>query len=748
MCDPISIGAIFAGIGSAFRVADVAIRIAEVATENEVFVRAIRVVREDLNEVERILSIVSVQLRLNATPNKLPWINSAVNNTKSALEDIGRLVERTRAEQEATGKVQLDTRVKWVFNDHERLLNRTTELTTCHQQLSNVLSYLTHFEDLPVLTEDTNNIDANFIDDILSRHKRKTVWKPPCGEARNFEKSIGKCIGRPRYTSWLMSRTVSMRNSTHHLVPQTVQFQYPSSVSSNHINGPGPPISTMWSTSPLRDPPPAYASTADAGLSGGQRLSTTTKTTPEQKDSSLSFGQLPAGRSDSDYDSWDKKDEQVQAYELRHEQVSIPELAGDTVFMSATNMQGPVNPFEFSPPFSSACHSTTTKPIDANNVTEHLGCLALHTKPSVGLPGPPPGYPGHCSELQASPTREALSTGAASGTHTLYSPELPTAIKRRPVATHANTDFGPMLQSEVFPSSFRSSRWSEQEGWSHSNHSELPSSLYQPQSYQSSATPFNDHNERDEMISRHTESSLRSHRERTTEPHASEPALSSHSPTLSHSSATSYNNREVRNDIGFGYNSHTGIASQECSADSHASERPMSSHAPSTRHFSATSYSDRHTQAEMVPRFTVPLVSPTRERRVNSYTSEPSKSPYQSPSRHPYGANYSSDNSPYQHSASPFVNISDTPTPDFSSHQPYQGYQDSRAASAPARNSMHNPPYQSANPSQNDLQRPPFRPSMSAQSCIQRPESQSSNPSTARMHRQKNLLNLLGSIES
>jgi hypothetical protein len=67
--DPLSAG-MFASIGSAFKFADVAVRIAEVGSENAVFVRTIYVVRSDLEEVERLLSLEPVRKKLAATPGK------------------------------------------------------------------------------------------------------------------------------------------------------------------------------------------------------------------------------------------------------------------------------------------------------------------------------------------------------------------------------------------------------------------------------------------------------------------------------------------------------------------------------------------------------------------------------------------------------------------------------------------------------------------------------------------------------
>jgi hypothetical protein len=171
--EPFSAG-MFASIGSALKFADVAVRIAEVGSENAVFVRTIQVVRSDLEEVERLWSLDAVQKKLAGTPGKLPWIKTAILNTRSALNEIGRWVERARVEHETTGSIKFDTRVRWVFNDHEKLLNRKTELLTCHQQLSNVLGYLMRLEYVPVNPAPPEYENLDCFDEILSRHRRAT----------------------------------------------------------------------------------------------------------------------------------------------------------------------------------------------------------------------------------------------------------------------------------------------------------------------------------------------------------------------------------------------------------------------------------------------------------------------------------------------------------------------------------------------------------------------------------------------
>ncbi|KAJ4358115.1 uncharacterized protein N0V89_002694 [Didymosphaeria variabile] len=157
---PIGATTAFAFLNSAFRITYFFVRIAEVGSENEVFVRTITVVRNDFLEVERLLSHSSVQARLLPTPNKLVWIKGSLQSTKSVLNEIGRRVEKARMEQQALGSVKFEIRLKWIFNDHEKLVNRQTELPTCHHQLSNVLANLVGMEDVVAATDPPKYKDA------------------------------------------------------------------------------------------------------------------------------------------------------------------------------------------------------------------------------------------------------------------------------------------------------------------------------------------------------------------------------------------------------------------------------------------------------------------------------------------------------------------------------------------------------------------------------------------------------------
>ncbi|KAH7321604.1 hypothetical protein BKA65DRAFT_512576 [Rhexocercosporidium sp. MPI-PUGE-AT-0058] len=135
-------GALFGAINTAFKFSEFAIELAEVGSENNVFVRTIQRVRLDLDETERLLRVPAIRISLANNPQKLFWIQHAINSTKCALNDIGLFVERVRSDQDRDDTVSFINRVRWVLNDHGKLENRRSELATCHQTLTTVLNTL------------------------------------------------------------------------------------------------------------------------------------------------------------------------------------------------------------------------------------------------------------------------------------------------------------------------------------------------------------------------------------------------------------------------------------------------------------------------------------------------------------------------------------------------------------------------------------------------------------------------------
>jgi hypothetical protein len=175
MGEPISAAGAFAFLNSCFKLAEYAVKLYGVESENGVFVRLIQRVRLDLEETQRLLSVPSVKTKLISTPEKLPWIKGSVLSTKAALNEIGRWVERVRAEKQGFGNVSFETRVRWVFNDQEKLVTRSMELRTSHQTLSTVLAYLTPLEqsDAAMGADPPKYNDVTFFDDLLSPRQKR-----------------------------------------------------------------------------------------------------------------------------------------------------------------------------------------------------------------------------------------------------------------------------------------------------------------------------------------------------------------------------------------------------------------------------------------------------------------------------------------------------------------------------------------------------------------------------------------------
>ncbi|KAH7394394.1 hypothetical protein BKA66DRAFT_438745 [Pyrenochaeta sp. MPI-SDFR-AT-0127] len=439
MCEPFSAGAIFASVGSAFKFADLAVRIAEVGSENEVFVRTIHVVRDDLNEVERLLKAASVQRKLASTPGKLPWVRSAINNTKSALNEIGKWVERARAEQQSTGSIQFNTRVRWVFNDHEKILNRKAELMTCHQQLSNVLSYLIRLEDVPTSTEPPTYQDTTYFDDIISRHNRKSVRAVPVNvhpdlttpDANDISKSSSTLVVAP-----------SLLNVTHSIPSGGYKQQEASNMDFNRqANIFETPMSPSLGDSCPSSPPPTYASAVHSTpnprfpQTDDKRsyYATTLMQNPDQV--------FPAGKAIKQSYEAHSETKDAWAYQLAPNNSTVSELAGDTVALSATNAFGPVNPYEYcpTPPLSgppSFSRKNETKP-----VVELLGDLNFAVELPSNDPGPPPGYPPRSNRRSTyGPGYPSLESNLHVYEQRRSIPELPAMPRRRPAPSHAYSE--------------------------------------------------------------------------------------------------------------------------------------------------------------------------------------------------------------------------------------------------------------------------------------------------------------------
>lgn len=190
-------------------------------------------IRLDLEETERLVHSPSVKSKLVATPGKLPWIKGVILSTKGALNEIGRWVERVRSDKEGYGSISWENRVRWVFNDNEKLVNRRMELGTCHQALSTVLAYLAPLEKAAttLTVEPPEYQDATFLDDLLSPRQRRR-------KARDFEER-DEGTSRETQKTRVPTSAVSPPNSTAFPISNTKTSSTKPAVqewSSNHNN--------------------------------------------------------------------------------------------------------------------------------------------------------------------------------------------------------------------------------------------------------------------------------------------------------------------------------------------------------------------------------------------------------------------------------------------------------------------------------------------------------------------------------
>ena len=141
MGDPLT-SSVFAGINTAFKLAEYGFGLNDASEENLVFCRLIERVRKDRAEAVRERREKSDTL--NTTPSKRKWIDETIKDLDIALFTIGRLVESARADGEQGRSMTLMHRFEWVFLKKEGFLTKQSLQATCHQSLSSALVYMQH----------------------------------------------------------------------------------------------------------------------------------------------------------------------------------------------------------------------------------------------------------------------------------------------------------------------------------------------------------------------------------------------------------------------------------------------------------------------------------------------------------------------------------------------------------------------------------------------------------------------------
>ncbi|KAF2733299.1 hypothetical protein EJ04DRAFT_513291 [Polyplosphaeria fusca] len=145
----VSLGAVATAIGGAYKVGEFmykAKRVRDVGPANAVYVRLIRRVRADLDEVKRLLTVPEVEDALRANPPKAKWVHGAMRDVRGALENITPLTERVAGDIDDGRRVGLRHRIRWLLSEKEKLENREKELLVAHTSLNEVIGFLTALE--------------------------------------------------------------------------------------------------------------------------------------------------------------------------------------------------------------------------------------------------------------------------------------------------------------------------------------------------------------------------------------------------------------------------------------------------------------------------------------------------------------------------------------------------------------------------------------------------------------------------
>jgi len=385
------------------------------------------------------VAVGSVRTKLANTPERLPWIRSCIENTTSALEEIGRWVDCGNVEQHRNVLDQ-SQRLRHILKDRERLADRKSELMVCHQQLSNVLSFLNRLEDLPSTGALPTYQDTTYFDDIVSRHRRSTGHTQlGDGSPKVFLGDSNRMTYYPaNNTPWSADQKsffteapYTQDTSTADAVKSTLrslcgQMQ----VMPDHLDY--KPYNSRYQSPPSlpSSPPPTYTS--------AEQRSPRPETSPEHTKRHLSIDQpihrtsrssLSEVRDDAHNIQSVRKDTWAYTYPERHQ---VPaELAGDS-FMSGTNSDGPVNPYAFhspAPTLAPRPHVFQDKKVET--LSELLGDVNL----AVELPGSEPAHTSrHSQRLSSRTTNYELP--ASQAYNTTFASELPAIPICRPVISH------------------------------------------------------------------------------------------------------------------------------------------------------------------------------------------------------------------------------------------------------------------------------------------------------------------------
>ncbi|KAF2746198.1 hypothetical protein M011DRAFT_468683 [Sporormia fimetaria CBS 119925] len=176
-------------IGGAYKFAEFlhhAKKLKDVGPSNAVFVRLIKRIRADLDEVKRLLTVPEIKAALEANPPKAKWVYGVMRDVRGALENITPHTERVGGDIEAGRRIGLRHRLYWLMSEKEKLDNREKELGPAHASLTEVIGFLTplepvvtkHQEKTPEPVQDVRhtNVDIDIRRNAPERVDEREVW--------------------------------------------------------------------------------------------------------------------------------------------------------------------------------------------------------------------------------------------------------------------------------------------------------------------------------------------------------------------------------------------------------------------------------------------------------------------------------------------------------------------------------------------------------------------------------------------
>jgi hypothetical protein len=177
-------------IGSAYKVAEFlhrAKKLKDVGPSNAVYVRLIKRIRADLDEVKRLLTVPEIKHALEANPPKAKWVYGVMRDVRGALENIAPHTERVASDVEDGRRVGIRHRLYWLMSEKEKLENREKELGPAHASLTEVIGFLTPLEPIelkvqrekaqePVHETHNTKIDVDIRRGGPERVEEREVW--------------------------------------------------------------------------------------------------------------------------------------------------------------------------------------------------------------------------------------------------------------------------------------------------------------------------------------------------------------------------------------------------------------------------------------------------------------------------------------------------------------------------------------------------------------------------------------------